>query len=83
MMRTALLALAMTGCSTAPLNPVTTGTEHAVTVNRVNSMELRNMSRPMTSELAAAQSHCARYGRVAQFAGKINDFENAYNCVKP
>lgn len=82
-MKYLLIALALAGCSTAPLNPVTTGTEHAVTVSRLNHTELSNLSRPMTSELAAAQRHCAQYGRVAQFAGKVNDWENAYNCVKP
>lgn len=70
------------GCSTQPLDPIATGTEHAVTVSRVNSLDLSNMSRPMTSELAAAERHCARYGRHAQFAGKVNDWSNAYNCVK-
>lgn len=78
-----VLGLWMTGCSTQPLDPIATGTEHAVTVSRVNSLDLSNMSRPMTSELAAAERHCARHGRVAQFAGKVNDWSNAYNCVKP
>lgn len=82
-MRVLLIALLLTGCSTAPLDPVATGTEHAVTVSRLNSIDLGNLGRPMTSELDAAQNHCAKYGRVAQFAGKVSDWKNAYNCVKP
>lgn len=77
------LGLWLQGCSTAPLDPIATGTEHAVTVSRVNSLEVSNMNRPTTNPLLAAQKHCAQYGRVAQFAGKVDDWTTAYNCVRP
>ena len=83
-MRTIFIAAAlMAGCSTAPFDPMTEGTEHAVIVDRINKTELSNLSRPMTSELAAAERHCAKYGRHAQFSGKVTDWKNSYNCVKP
>lgn len=72
-MRTIILAVAvLAGCASAP--PSVVGTEHAVTVNWSGSAQSRS--------LAAAEAHCQKYGRYAQFSGKPNAFTDAYNCVK-
>lgn len=73
-MRTAIIfALLLAGCATQP--PRVTGTEHAVAVNWANS--------EAALTLPAAEAHCARYGRHAQFSGKPNAFTDAFHCVKP
>lgn len=74
----AVLTLLLAGCiTTAPRAPfIVEGTENAVSVNWAHS------SRGTTGALEAAEAHCAKHGRHAQFAGKVTDFELAYNCVK-
>lgn len=73
--KTALIAALLAGCATHPPF-IVEGTEHAVSVNWAHS------PRGTTGALEAADAHCAKYGRHAQFTGKVTDFENAYNCVK-
>lgn len=71
-MRTLILAvMPLAGCATEA--PRVTGTEHAVAVNWANS--------DASLTLQAAEAHCARYGKHAQFAGKPNAFTDAFNCV--
>lgn len=78
MNRIALLALLLAGCvTTAPRGPeITEGTENSVTINwsRSNS--------GATGAQGVADAHCAKYGRRAQFVGKITDFDLSYSCVK-
>lgn len=70
-----LLALILTGC--AAQGPVVMeGTENSVTVNWADSTQ------GISGALTEADKHCAKYGRHAQYAGKITDFQLAYNCVK-
>lgn len=80
MKKTALIAalgVLAAGCATTPRPPfIVEGTETAVSVNWAHS------PRGTTGALEAAEAHCAKYGRHAQFAGKVTDFELAYNCVK-
>ena len=66
------------GCATTGARPpfIIEGTENAVSVNWAHS------TRGTTGALEAAEAHCAKYGRHAQFAGKVTDFELAYNCIK-
>lgn len=73
-----LLALALAGCAANQPRPpfIVEGTESAVSVNWAHS------PRGTTGALEAADAHCAKYGKHAQFVGKVTDFENAYNCVK-
>lgn len=72
-MRTLILAVTLlTGCATQA--PRVTGTEHAVAVNWAAS--------DSALTLPAAEAHCAKYGKHAQFAGKPNAFTDAFNCVK-
>jgi hypothetical protein len=72
-MKTIIVALLLTGCASAPYNPVRGGTENTVTVNwsRVG----------MEQALSHAEQHCQQHGKHAQFAGK-EDFWLFYNCVK-
>ncbi|MBU1396656.1 MAG: hypothetical protein KKE84_11050 [Gammaproteobacteria bacterium] len=73
-MRTAIIAaMLLVGCAAQP--PRVTGTEHAVSVNWANSS--------LADALPAAEAHCAKYGRHAQFTGKMAAFESAFSCVKP
>lgn len=68
----ALIVLA--GCASLP--PVAMeGTENAVVVNWAGSTSVNGA-------LAIAEQHCAKYGRHAQFVGKITVYQIAYNCVK-
>lgn len=81
MQKTALMAalgLLLAGCATSAPRPpfIVEGTENAVTVNWTHS------KRGTTGALEAAEAHCAKYGRHAQFAGKVTDLELAYNCVR-
>ncbi|MBS0323589.1 MAG: hypothetical protein JSR19_07025 [Proteobacteria bacterium] len=77
-MMTMLLAIALAGCvTTGARGPeVLEGTENSVTVNWANSTQ------GVSGALTAADQHCAKYGKHAQFAGKLTDFQFAYNCVK-
>lgn len=74
----AAFAALAAGCATTGARPpfIIEGTENAVSVNWAHS------TRGTTGALEAAEAHCAKYGRHAQFAGKVTDFELAYNCVK-
>lgn len=73
----AVLGVLAAGCATTPRPPfIVEGTETAVSVNWAHS------PRGTTGALEAAEAHCAKHGRHAQFAGKVTDFELAYNCVK-
>jgi len=81
MKKTALIAalgVLAAGCATTTTRPpfIVEGTETAVSVNWAHS------PRGTTGALDAAEAHCAKHGRHAQFAGKVTDFELAYNCVK-
>jgi starvation-inducible outer membrane lipoprotein len=72
-MRTIIIAtLLLAGCAAQP--PRVTGTEHAVSVNWANAS--------LPDALPAAEAHCAKFGRHAQFSGKVAAFEAAFNCVK-
>lgn len=72
----ALSLALLSGCATT--YPVATdGTDSAVTVNWARSTEGVN------GALAAAEAHCSKYGKRAQFVGKITTFQLSYNCVKP
>ena len=72
----AALGVLAAGCATTRPPFIVDGTENAVSVNWAHS------TRGTTGALEAAEAHCAKYGRHAQFAGKVTDFELAYNCVK-
>ena len=81
MQKTALIAALaglVAGCASTGAQPpfIVEGTEHAVSVNWAHS------PRGSTGALEAADAHCAKYGKHAQFAGKVTDFDLAYNCVK-
>lgn len=67
----ALAAVLFAGCATTEFNPIEAATEHTVTVNWNQGMELA---------LSAAEQHCQKYGKHAQFAGK-EDYWLFYNCV--
>lgn len=71
MKTTILVALLLAGCAASA--PRVTGTDHAVSVNWANAS--------LSDALPAAEAHCARYGKHAQFVGKMADFESAFNCV--
>ncbi|MDD5176273.1 MAG: hypothetical protein PHQ05_07630 [Sterolibacterium sp.] len=46
------------------------------------SVNWAHSPRGTTGALQAADAHCAKYSKHAQFAGNVTDFEIAYNCVK-
>ena len=70
-----VLAVLLAGCvSTAPRACYVDGTEYTASVNYVAC--------GVEKATHDAEAHCAKEGRHAQFAGKINDWTNAYNCVK-
>ena len=66
------------GCaSTGPQPPFSVeGTESSASVNWAHSM------RGTAGALYAADAHCVKYGKHAQFAGKVSEYELSYNCVK-
>lgn len=74
-MRTIALALLLAGCATnGPA--LMSATPHSVTVDlSVSTMQ------GAAGALEAAEAHCAKHGKHAQFAGKLTDFQLAYNCV--
>ena len=74
MKTTALLCLLLIAGCAAPQNRYTVnGTEHSVTVNWAGGKA--------DGALPEAEKHCAKYGKHAQFAGKVNDFTAAFNCA--
>lgn len=67
---TALSALVLVGCAAPNYDPITDGTPYTVEV-----------SAAVTSKTAeAAEAHCQKYGRHAQFA-KRWEMMVYYNCV--
>lgn len=69
------LDISLSGCaSTAASACYVDGTEYTASVNYVTC--------GIEKATHDAEAHCAKKGRHAQFAGKINDWTNAYNCVK-
>lgn len=79
-MKTVAFALSLAllaGCATTREPFIVEGTPSAVTVNWANS---RTGS---SGALEAADAHCQKHGKAAQFAGRVSDFTLAYNCVKP
>ena len=74
-MRTIALALLLAGCATQG-PAVMSATPHSVTVDLSDST-----MKGATGALEAAEAHCQQHGRHAQFAGKINAMQIAYNCV--
>ncbi|GAB3190749.1 hypothetical protein [Hydrogenophaga aquatica] len=74
----AALALLVAGCAASGPRPpfIVEGTENAVSVNWAHS------PRGTTGALEAAEAHCQKYNRHAQFVGKVTDLELAYNCVR-
>lgn len=79
MKRLALLCILLAGCVSNPSRgpEIVGATDQAVTINWSRS------SRGTDGALELADQHCQKHGRRAQFAGKVTDFEIAYNCVKP
>lgn len=72
-----LLALVLVGCAHAPRGTeVVEGNEVSVVVSWWDSNQGRN------GALEAADAHCAKFGRKAQFSGNVSDFRIAYNCIK-
>jgi uncharacterized lipoprotein YajG len=69
-------ALFLAGCAANQPPFFVEGTDSAVSVNWANS------PRGTTGALEAADSHCAKFGKHAQFVGKVTDFEIVYSCVK-
>lgn len=81
MIKIALAAAVCTiaaGCvaTTPKAEYLVSGTENTVQVNWANA------KRGSTGALAAADAHCSKYGRRAQFAGQVTDHDLAYNCIK-
>lgn len=76
MKATTILALLLAGCASAQGPAVLSGTPHAVTID-IGSSTLGGA----TGALEAAEAHCQKHGRHAQFGGKITDLQVAYNCV--
>ena len=72
----AALGVLAAGCATTsqPRACYVDGTEYTATVNYVAC--------GVEKATHDAESHCQKYSRHAQFSGKINDWTNAYNCVK-
>ena len=72
-MRTTIIAaLLLSACASTGLR--VTGTEHTVAVNCADAQHYE--------VIPAAEAHCAKYGKHAQFAGKSSDLTDAFNCVK-
>lgn len=73
---TALCALLLiAGCvSTGPR--VAEGNQSTVVVDWAQS------NQGNTGALAAADAHCAQYGKHARYSGKPNSFQIAYDCVQ-
>lgn len=71
----AVLAALAAGCTSQPAKPYhVEGTENMVMVNWANSR--------VDGAMAEADKHCSKFGKRAQFAGNVQDFTIAFNCVK-
>lgn len=69
------LAALLAGCATQG-PAVMSATPHSVTID-IGVSTLGGA----TGALEAAEAQCQQHGRHAQYAGKINDLQIAYNCV--
>lgn len=67
--------LVVAGCATQGPK-VVDGTESAVVVSWYESTQ------GTKGALSAAEAHCQKYDKHAQYVGKEDDFKIAYNCVK-
>lgn len=64
------------GCAySAPAPFIVIGNDKAVSINWENS------TLGSDGALKAAEKHCARYGRDAEFATQVSRFEVTYHCV--
>lgn len=75
-MRYAIILLLLTGCATRGPE-VYEGNAASVVVGWNRSTQ------GTTGALEAADAHCKKYGKVARYTGKPNDFLLAYDCVQP
>ncbi|NYT44592.1 hypothetical protein H0A64_07095 [Alcaligenaceae bacterium] len=77
MMKIAALCalLAIAGCTTVGPR-VAEGNQSTVVVDWAHSTQ------GSAGALAAADAHCAQYGKHAQYSGKPNAFQLAYDCIK-
>lgn len=67
-MRLILIALLLTGCATSSF---VSGTPNAVTV----------VWKSLPDALPMAETHCAKHGKHAQYAGSPYPYELIFNCV--
>ena len=74
-MRYLLIALALTGCA-AGKPFIVDSTPHQVSVSRANMTG-------SAGQLQMAESHCARYGKYAEYIGGGDTFVSHYRCIKP
>lgn len=74
-----LISIVLAGCATTPgTAKVISGTESSVIVSYAEAP----IGTSSGSMLPVAESHCAQYGKHAQFVAKTADFSGAFNCVK-
>lgn len=69
------ILLLLAGCAVTPPR-VYEGTAYSVSVDR--SVATNGNAGGM---LGLADAWCQKYGKHAQFAARLTDFQNSYNCV--